>query len=462
MGNLVRRHWLSLSSLTLVAVGAVLALTMWRSPPRALDAQEVETRAETAGTTPARNAVRVDVVRPVLGGIVRQIVRPASVIAFESADLYAKISGYLKAQNVDIGSLVKQGQTLAEIDAPEFVKQVEQAKAAQDQANSQVNQAQARIFTAEAERDAAAAYVRQTDAEVDRATAMRSYRKMAYDRIAELVKQNAIDEKLRDEKLEEMNASVAAVAAAQAGVATAQAKVSAAEANIAQAKADLVSAKANVEVAQAALDKAKVFVEFTKIVSPYDGVVTKRNFFRGAFIRAAEQGGIVPLLAVSRVDLMRVVAQVPDRDVPYVGIGNPAKVEIDALPGDEFDGKVSRMADAEDPETRTMRVEIDLPNPAGALREGMYGSVTIHLNQGKKVLAVPSSCLVGDVNQGQGTVYIVEKGVARARKVSVGTDNGVSTEILKGLTENDEVISRHSGALADGTTVEVVPVATAQ
>jgi RND family efflux transporter MFP subunit len=455
MRELLRKHWLSLSSVALAAVVAVSAFAIWRAPSRAVAAKPTE----TAEPTSAKNAVRVEVAQPILGGIVRQIVRPASVIAFESADLYAKVSGYLKLQPVDIGSRVRQGETLAEIDAPEFAKQVEQADAALAQANSQVIQAQARIVTAEAERDATVAYVKQAEAEVGTAVAMRIYRKTALDRIAGLVKQHAIDEKLRDEKVQELDASVAAVLAAQAGVATAQAKVSAAEANIAQAKADLVSAKANVEVAQAALDKAEVFVAYTKIVSPYDGVVTQRNFFRGAFIRAAEQGGIIPLLGVSRVDLMRVVAQVPDRDVPYVSLGNPAKVEIDALPGEEFQGKVSRMADAEDAQTRTMRVEVDLPNPAGTLREGMYGSVTIHLNQGKKMLTVPSSCLVGNVDQGKGTVFVVEKGVARARVVSVRTDNGVNTEIVNGLSEKDEVICRHSGALTDGTMVEVVPAA---
>jgi multidrug efflux pump subunit AcrA (membrane-fusion protein) len=90
----------------------------------------------------------------------------------------------------------------------------------------------------------------------------------------------------------------------------------------------------------------------------------------------------------------------------------------------------------------------------------MYGSVTIRLNQGKKVLTVPSSCLVGNVDNGKGTVYVVDQGVAHERVVSVGTDNGVTTEIVKGLSETDEVVVRHSGALAEGTKVEVVPAAT--
>ncbi|HTU26783.1 MAG TPA: efflux RND transporter periplasmic adaptor subunit [Pirellulales bacterium] len=460
MPQMIRRHWLGLSSLAVAAACAAGAYWLTRGTAHAGAAKPESHSAEAAGTTePAesgRAAVRVEAVHPSVGGVVREIVRPASVIAYESADLYAKISGYLKEQKVDVGSRVKQGDTLVQIDAPEFVKAAEQAGAAVDQAIAERSQAAAKIETAKAERNAALAFVKQAEAEIKRAKAVYDFRVKQHDRIQKLVEQKAVDARLLDEKLDEMEASMAAEMAARAGVATAEAKVSAADANVAQAEADLVSAKANVEVAKAARDKAKVFVDFAAIVSPYDGVVTKRNFFRGAFIRAAEQGGVVPLLAVSRTDLMRVWARVPDRDVPYVSVGNAVKVDIDALPGEEFQGQVSRIADAEDPETRTMYLEVDLPNPQDKLREGMYGSMTIHLNQGEKRLTVPSSCLVGDINNSQGSVYVIEEGIARPRAVSVGTDNGVRTEIVKGLGERDAVISRHSGPLADGTRVEVV------
>jgi RND family efflux transporter MFP subunit len=283
---------------------------------------------------------------------------------------------------------------------------------------------------------------------------MRRYRTQQRDRIAALSAAKAVEPRLVDEKEDEVEASIAAELAAEAGVATAEAKVSAAEASVVQARADLVAAEAKVEVAQAALDRASVFLAYTKIVSPYDGVVTRRSFFRGAFVRAAEQGGLIPLLSVSRTDLMRVVAQVPDRDVPLVSVGNVAKVNIDALPGEEFEGKVARMADSEDPVTRTMRVEVDLPNPHNKLREGMYGLVAIHLDSGKKLLTIPSSCLVGNVENDKGTVFVVENNVARSRPVIVGSDSGLSTDVISGLSELDEVISRHSGALADGATVE--------
>jgi RND family efflux transporter MFP subunit len=266
----------------------------------------------------------------------------------------------------------------------------------------------------------------------------------------------SIDERLVDEKLDEMEAARAAETATKAAVLTAKAQVGAAEAKVDQARADLTDAEAKVEVEQATLGKAKVFVDYTKIISPYDGVVTKRNFFRGAFIRSPDQGGLVPLLAISRTDLMRVVIQVPDRDVPFISPGNSARVQIDALPGSEFKGKVSRMADAEDPETRTMRVEIDLPNPQNTLREGMYGRVTVRLSQVSDALTIPSSCLVGTIQDGEAEVFVVHDGVARRRKIRVGADNGLRMEVLGGLTAKDSVIRRHNGPVKDGTHVQVV------
>src|SRR5262249_49617623 len=155
---------------------------------------------------------------------------------------------------------------------------------------------------------------------------------------------------------------------------------------------------------------------------PFDGVVTERNFNPNDFVRAASEGGAhLPLLTVQRTDLMRVVVQVADRDVPYADPGDPAIVEIDALPGQKFPASISRIADSEDPETRLMHVEIDLPNPPGMnrkgmIRHGMYGRVTIILEK-VEMLSLPSSCLVGKSQDSKGYVYVVRDG--RARQVPV-------------------------------------------
>src|SRR5262249_10882108 len=137
-----------------------------------------------------------------------------------------------------------------------------------------------------------------------------------------------------------------------------------------------------VQVAQADLEQQQVIVKFATVKAPCDGVVTQRTLFPGDYVRAADAGSAAqPLLVVQCVDRFRVVVQVPDRDVPYTHPGDPAEVEVDALPGESYTAKVSRIAQSEDPHTRLMHVEIDLPNKDGRIAAGMYGRVKITLEK---------------------------------------------------------------------------------
>ena len=178
-----------------------------------------------------------------------------------------------------------------------------------------------------------------------------------------------VEERLGDEEKLHYLASEGAVLAAQAGIDTAAAKLAEATAAVAKAKADEKAAEAGVKLSKANLDMAKVFVQYTKITSPYDGVVTFRgeSVHPGTFIRSASEGNGVPLFTVAKDDTMRTIVLVPDRDVPYCNVGDPATVQLDALAGRVFKAKVSRIAESEDLKDRTMRVEIDLDNKDHAL-----------------------------------------------------------------------------------------------
>ena len=175
-----------------------------------------------------------------------------------------------------------------------------------------------------------------------------------------------------------------------------------------------------------------------------------RHFHRGAFILAADQGGTVPLLTVARTDMMRDVIQVPDTDVPYVNKGDKATIEIDALPGKKFVGEVSRIATAEHPRQKTMRVEVDLPNPDDLLREGMYGGATIELEHPSNALTVPSSALVEKGDNQHGKLHVVRDGKIRLLSVTLGQDDGRHMEIVKGLEPNDQVVVSVRGTIEEG------------
>lgn len=397
---------------------------------------------------------RVDVVHPAAGGLQRRLRQVCSVHAFEYAQLYAKVSGFLKVQNVDIGDRVKKDQLLAEIDVPEVVEAVNQAAASLDQAKANVKVAEAKIRSAQSLKKASEASVEQSKAEVAAKTAFREYRAKQLERIRGLVARNAVEEKLQDEAQDQYEASLGAERSSQAAVLTAQADLASKQALIEQAQADEIEARANVSVAEANLARAKVLESYTRITSPYDGVVTLRSFHRGDFIRSAAEGGGVPVLAVARTDLMRIVIPVPDRDVPFTDKGDKAVIVVDALPGREFHGVVSRFSESESPQDRNMRTEVDIENKDDKLREGMYGSVTLLLEQAAPgSVTVPSSSLLKQSSAGEGQVYVVRDGKAHRVDVRIGMDNGNEAEVIKGLTTGDLVVSRYNGALSDGTPV---------
>jgi HlyD family secretion protein len=421
----------------------------------------------------ASSAVQVEVARPRKGGLERTLTgQPGTVQAYESVQVYAEVSGYLKAQNVDYGSHVKgpeydasgnltrPGDILAVIDVPDLKEQVDRCQAEVKHAKARVKLMEAKVISAKAELTAARAAVDQAKASRKSAWAAREFRSKQFIRYRELVGKGSVDERLVDEKEELLQAATEAENAAIAAVNTANAQVAAAEAKVEQAKADVDDARAQQGVAEADLRKAEVMKKFATIRAEFDGVVTHREFFRGDFIRTATGGQGKPLYTLERLDKVRVVVQVTDDYVPYTNVGDEAIVEIDALPGQKFHAKVSRTAESEDPHTRLMHTEIDVVNPKDkkgmyVLKQGMYGKVTIVLEKGNPdSLTIPSSCLANLPDSDAYGVYVVRDGKAHLVPVTLGIETGVQVEVLKGLKPDDQVVINH-GAVTEGLPVVV-------
>ena len=411
---------------------------------------------KNAGGTESENGSisRVTVSHPKSGGIPRISEQPGTMESFDFADLYAKISGYVLKQTVDIGSKVKVGDVLMEIDAPEFEEALNEASAALAQAEAQVAQMQARVATAKAEFEAAETNISLADAELLKASSYLKFREIQYDRVKKLFDLKSIDERLVDEKYEQRDAAHAAENSGRAAVAAAKAQTIAAKARIDSADADVLEAKAQVRLAKAKEARARVFVGYTKITSPYDGVVTRRSFHVGDFVRAADQGGAAPLLTVARTDLMRVIVQIPERDVPFTNVDDAATVAPISLDGEKFSGTVARISHSEDLSTRTMRAEIDLPNPNGRYRNGMFCRVAITLSNSVKNVQISSSSVVIDSQTKKRSVFVVSDGRVERRAIDVGQDDGKSVEVVSGLTTKDLVIDRPARDLTEGARVE--------
>jgi HlyD family secretion protein len=405
----------------------------------------------------------VQYVYPQKGGIERVTDQPGSVHAFQFADLEANtVSGYWQEKEVpghpgeyiDIGSKVKKGDLLGEILYPPLEKQAEQARAVVKQREAQIDQAKALIQTAKANLDASKALVKQYEAAVERAVANHKFRDIQYERILKLWQSGSVDRRYVDEEQAHLDESIADENTVKAQVVHGKAEVSAAEAKVLDAEANLMTAKAELDVARADLGRLEELVKYLKIISPYDGVVTVRNFHSGDFIRSATTSGTKPLFTVTRTDVMRVIVMVPDRDVPYCDIGDPTDLRIDALAGRIFKGKVARIADSENAESRTMRIEIDIVNTDGALRDGMYGQALIHLAPPSGDIHVPSGAIQVDDNK-KNFVYVVRDGKAVKVPVTVGNDSGIDAEIVsgKGLSMKDKVVLSYNGSIGDGVPV---------
>ncbi|HEX4129672.1 MAG TPA: efflux RND transporter periplasmic adaptor subunit [Pirellulales bacterium] len=433
----------------LVVAGGLFAFFDWRHHAAA--------KSQPAQEKKAASKTQVDVVHPTPGGLPRSTTQPATVYSFGIANLFAQVSGYLKTQSVDIGDVVEQGQTLAQIDVPNVQKQLQANEAELAVRQSKVTQAEAQVTTAIANWKTAQATAQESVAGVNKAIATRVYRDEAFHRIKALYEKNAIEERLVQEQQEQLEAARASEQSANAALMSAKAQVGAAQATIEQAKANVGEAQSEVQLAEAEIGKTEVLLQFAKIVAPFKGVIALRNYYPGDFVRAAQQGGTTPMLTVARTDLMRVVVQMPDDVIASLKVGAAATVSVDALSGQQFQGKVSRMSDVEVIDTRTMRVEIDLPNPKNVLSDGMFGSATVALaGEPKHAVTIPSSCLTGNVEDHHGQVYVVRNSKMYTQKVTTGLDDGIHVEVVDGLGTSDEVVTNYTGPTGNGTAVEAI------
>ena len=260
-------------------------------------------------------------------------------------------------------------------------------------------------------------------------------RQKEYDRIEELGRRTKVESRLVDEARNRLEAARSAQAVAKAQIIVAGAGLDESQAKLEAAKADLGEVEADLRVVQTELDRAKIRASYTRIESPFDGIVTRRGCQPGEFVKSGTEGGSVPVLSIVGARKMKVVVNVPDRDAPFLDKGDPVTVEMDAVEGRKFAGVIARTAFAEDPVTRSLRAEIDLDNNDGRLRPGQAGRVTIAPSSCRDTLAIPVTALF-EAPVG----HLPELATARARtalRPDSGHDRGEvrrsRSEVLKGL-----------------------------
>src|SRR6516164_1645298 len=368
---------------------AALALGVWQHYEQ--HRQGMDTAEQQADFVPS---VRVEPVTQRLGRM--RVTLPATTLAFEAANIFARASGYVLKRYVDIGDHVKAGQLLAEITEPEVEAQVAQFQNSRQQAQ---------------------ATIRQNEAQ-------RASTDVTSRRISILAKDSWAPQEQADTDRYNYKAQQHATTAAQYNA--------------------------------AAMEQQLKFVNqqkiYQQVVAPFDGVITQRNIDTGSLITADATGG-TSMFSLQRSNVIRVWVYVPQDAAFGVKPGADAVLRVPAMPSLTFHGKVARIADALQPGTRTLLTEVDVPNPDGALQPGVYCTVELKIPRQSAALIVPASAII--FNQNGMQVAVVENGVAHLRKVAINTDYEV--EVNDGVKDGDQVVLQPPVNLADGEKVQIIP-----
>jgi RND family efflux transporter MFP subunit len=356
-----------------------------------------------------RTLPRVQVVRTSRASDNSTLHLPGSIQAINEAPILARTDGYMKARFVDIGDPVKAGQPLAELDAPEMEEQLRAARATLEQARAAL--------------DHAAANLEQGRSELELA-------KVSAQRWGDLAKAGIASRQEDDKFRLEYQSRTANLRALEKALDVQKSNVAAVEADVAR------------------MENLKSY----KIVkAPFEGVITLRNVDAGALVSA----GTTLLFRIAQTQRLRTYVSVPQTWVSSVRPGQPAAIRVAGLPDREFKGTVVRTANALDPTSRTLLVEVNVPNPDGALLPGMSAQVDLSAFRRDAPLVIPADALVIRSN-GSEVAIVQPDGTVHIRKIQVGRDYGDRLEVLDGLKEGDTVIQNPGDLVSEGMKVEPV------
>ena len=339
-------------------------------------------------------SLRVAKVEPSPG--IMLVTLPGTTAAFAAANIYARATGYIAKRNVDIGSRVEAGDLLVEITAPELDHQIEQGEG----------------------------MLAQMQASLEQARANRDLAQVTWDRDNPLVQKGWVTSQQGD---------------------TDRLNLRARDAALNRAQANIVAQKAQLRV----LHQQKAY---QTVVAPFDGVITQRNVDIGVDVQADATSGSF-MFEIMQKEVIRVWVYVPQDAAFGVAPGVAAVVRVPELPDREFSGMVTRIADAQQSGTRTLLTEIDLPNPHGVLRSGVYCMVELKIPRRTPSFVVPAEAIIFNRNGQQ--VAVVNNGKAEIRKVRVTRDMGTQVEVDSGVESNDQVILNPPVNLVDGSRVQV-------
>jgi membrane fusion protein (multidrug efflux system) len=398
-------------------------------------------RKQQAAAVPRRPLeIVVGVVKPIRKDLDVKLAYTADVLPNQQVAIFSKVSGYIKRLGADLGDFVREGQLLVEVEAPELAAAVEQARAA-------VATAEANLKVAESNVESAKASAVNAEANLVKARTVATNDARNAARLEDLHARGLIASMDLDNAKTNAESSQASLAAAEAQLAAARSQVETQRSQVALARSNVDGARASLKITQTSLDN-------TRILAPFSGYISARNLYPGASVNSQQAGTstqAVGILVLQDIATVKVQVEVQERDISRVRLGSVARVLVDAYPDRVFEARAARIVHALDPRTRTLGVEMVIPNPDALLKPGMYARVELVIDHHPSAVLVPGEAVSTEADTP--VVYVVHGGVVGKRTIATGVGEGTLVEVTKGLAGDELVIVDGRELVRDGQRV---------
>ncbi len=389
----------------------------------------------TQKRTGTQRAARMEVpvqVAPVVSQPLTYSVRVnGDILPLMQVDLFSKVSGYLERIDAHIGDVVKQGQVIAQIDRTDFLQKVREIEAKVAQAKAQLTEIETGTRTEE---------LRQAEEAVNQARSRFENAKLQRERIEALYKRAVISKKEAD--VADMEYTVA-----EAQLASSQQQLKLLREGARQEVREATQAK--LKEMEAILEQERTRLQNTMIVAPFRGEVSRKYIDAGALVSPS-----TPLANLVHTETLKIVANILEKDISLLRAGMKAKIQVESYPGRIFEGRVEKINSALDLATRTLQVEIYIPNSDRSLKPGMFAHVELILLEKPQTLVIPREAVLGMSSEMY--VFVVEGKQAVRKPITIGYEQDRIVEVLKGLNQGDMIIIKGQQLIKEGLAIRVV------
>ena len=423
----------------------------------------------------------VKIITPETRKIVRVVGQPSFIEGYERTSIYPKVTGYIDKWVVDIGDRVKKGQLLAKLFVPELDEDLATKRATVQLDGDCVELARKMVEVAEADVKAAEARVIETKAILAKFDSEVERWDTEVKRLSNEVSRGVVDPQILLESTNQWKSATASRDSAKATIMKAEAELLSKKATLAKTKVDVAVAISNLAVANSEAKRMEAWVSYLTLSAPYDGIVVARNANTFDFVQPtmgdptanvrspylSPSGSSAPIYVVERTDIVRIYVDVPEADANDVKVGTQAKILVRAYRDEPIPGTVTRTSWALNIKSRTLRAEIDLPNPGSKLLPGMYAYAKVIIDR-DGVQALPITALT---QSGEKTFcWTYKDGHALRTEVRTGISDGEWIEVTnlqksvasstdepwKPVVGSEQIITGDLTILADGCAVDVV------